>query len=1135
MWEDLVRAPLGRITPRKFVTMLATILVAAFVYLVANAPATLALDANWQDGKLSYEGKTYSGPEIASADNGLGIEADSTYYTYTPGTGSNRSDKDRTVLVIYFSPGVDPPAATSATRTSYTYNTDTKQYSKPTNVETITITPDSNSEPATSPGTTSCVVDGIGWIICPVTTFLASGMDYIFELIDGFLEVRPLSTDTNQAMYRAWSWSRDIANVLFVIGFLFLVYGQVTGGIISNYTIKRMMPRVIVAAVLVNVSYWICAILVDLFNIFGYGAQSLFIEARNTLVGSEGNSWDVVSWERFADLILSGGAVLGGGSIAAYLGITAATGAVAGTVGIGGAIGGLIMLILPVLVALLFVVMVVFLILAARQAMITILIVIAPLAFVAYLLPNTEKWFERWQKTFINLLFMFPAFSVIFGGSQLASAIIIQNANSLGIILLAMIVQLAPLAITPLLLKLGGGVMSRIGGMINSPTKGAFDRGKVWAKDRSAQNQARGMAALAQRSKAMGYSGKRPTSDKRGLRGRAVNARMRLNPYNMTYAREYSRRQREGMKAQNEAMTEGLFTQTAAGRQIYHRGQEAGYEKHYGEALNKESWTNRVHGNPVTGTPGDHYLHSLHHDAHMAEGRAKIIEEAANAHSERALQEYVRDTKAYRDLRVKATVETGLADSAKKVVDAQGTLALKKSIKENPDLTEQAIQTVKFEKQAAQYDTIVQKSAEEAYDIYSRTNSTAQKLRLEAVEQTDRASLAEKQWNTIIEEARAKGYNSPSISSTASVTADNLQYLQRQLAAEDKRVENAQFAQRRNIVEAYTADAALRLYAGGVEGQKGATRIQAQATKEFVDESVKAVMTNRSLTSQLTREQLKTMLYDGKDQDGNKVTTEMQQAAMYELLQEKGNNMDAQEIRDAITQKGFAFDETDNKFYEYERDSSGRIRRDAKGWPIVDKTKEVAASEAGDRRDWQQFFEDAAKGSGHNISTLSGTNKSQSKAGNLVDDTRYGFIRDALTGKFGPEKILKADIDELKIIIEDMQDPAGEYQRLGTEDRAKYATALENAIISLQSHPTYRGQIDDRNRGIMNDILVHVKPEYSTGLTDANGMPIFNVRKDNSIVPANSPEAEKQFVAPVIHSYTPGGSRAFNQREITDI
>lgn len=81
-------------------------------------------------------------------------------------------------------------------------------------------------------GATSCAIDGIGWIICPAISFIGRLNDMAFELLsDTFLEVEAsLIQDDNGATFEAWKNFRDIANVLFVIAFVVIVYGQMVGG-----------------------------------------------------------------------------------------------------------------------------------------------------------------------------------------------------------------------------------------------------------------------------------------------------------------------------------------------------------------------------------------------------------------------------------------------------------------------------------------------------------------------------------------------------------------------------------------------------------------------------------------------------------------------------------------------------------------------------------------------------------------------------------------------------------------------------------------------------------------------------------------------------------------------------------------
>ena len=70
---------------------------------------------------------------------------------------------------------------------------------------------------------------------------------------------------------------RDFANIIFIIGFLIIVFSQLTSFGVSNYGIKRLLPKIIIAAILVNVSFYICAIAVDLSNILGNSLRGILM------------------------------------------------------------------------------------------------------------------------------------------------------------------------------------------------------------------------------------------------------------------------------------------------------------------------------------------------------------------------------------------------------------------------------------------------------------------------------------------------------------------------------------------------------------------------------------------------------------------------------------------------------------------------------------------------------------------------------------------------------------------------------------------------------------------------------------------------------------------------------------------
>lgn len=341
---------------------------------------------------------------------------------------------------------------------------------------------------------TSCALEGVGWFVCPIAGFLGMMTDGLFGVLTTLLSFTPVQE--NEATYDTWQAMRNIANAAFVIAFLIIIFSQLTGAGITNYGIKKMVPRLIAAAILVNVSFFICQIAVDLSNILGYSLQSLMTNAAKTASG-ESNSLDV--WGEIVGWILAGaaGTLTIGGTV---LAITAA----------GGWIPALALL-LPVLVTVLFAVLTVVLVLAARQALIIILIVISPLAFVAYLLPNTEDWFHKWRKLFITLLLMFPIISVIFGGSQLAAAVIRAGTNNPLIYILSLAVQVIPFFLVPIIMKTAGGLLNRFGGIVNNPNKGPFDKLRKSAQGYGDMQRNRGRANQLERYERDRQSGNKST------------------------------------------------------------------------------------------------------------------------------------------------------------------------------------------------------------------------------------------------------------------------------------------------------------------------------------------------------------------------------------------------------------------------------------------------------------------------------------------------------------------------------------------------------------------------------------------------------------------------------------------------
>lgn len=252
-----------------------------------------------------------------------------------------------------------------------------------------TCTPDSSS--------TCKIQGGLGWLICPAMSFMATVTSQMYNWIANVLTINPKLFDTSMGTYTAWKMFRDYANIAFVIAFILIMYSQITSVGITNYGIKKMLPKLIIAAILVNISFYVCSLAVDLFNLLGWSVYHLFDGASGTVLSKAGGSGISTSYNDIASW------VVGALAIGTVLVVALAAGILA-----------------PALIA----VLLVFGILLLRQALVVMLIVISPLAIVAYILPNTEKLFRQWMSIFIKVLAVFPVVALVFGGSRLAANVI---------------------------------------------------------------------------------------------------------------------------------------------------------------------------------------------------------------------------------------------------------------------------------------------------------------------------------------------------------------------------------------------------------------------------------------------------------------------------------------------------------------------------------------------------------------------------------------------------------------------------------------------------------------------------------------------------------------------------------------
>lgn len=385
----------------------------------------------------------------------------------------------------------------------------------------------------------------LGWILCPVISFVSSATDSIYNdyIQSEFLEVKAENISTGSDLYKSWQAIRNIANILFIIMFVLVVLSQITGLGISNYGIKKILPRLIIVAVLVNISFLLCQFAVDLSNILGYSLNDIFVKLSPDVDKGMGTLGNVGSGIASA-LTWGGIALLAINTAGAWL--------------------------IPLLLALLTgIISVIFggIILGLRQAGIIVLVVLAPVAIVCYALPNAKNFFDRWLKMFISLLMVFPICGALMGGGFFASNLIVNSTDSVLLSIIAMLIRVAPFFMIPSLVRTSLMAIGNIGNKVaNWGNKmGRTATGAIAKSDFVRQRD----ADLAK------FQG-----DTTALRGRMLNRVLRKDPSKLSDRRKakVARQYAKYNKLRGEEATAFPYAMSPGSRE-YTAAQNAAHQK----------------------------------------------------------------------------------------------------------------------------------------------------------------------------------------------------------------------------------------------------------------------------------------------------------------------------------------------------------------------------------------------------------------------------------------------------------------------------------------------------------------------------------------------------------------------------
>ena len=214
-------------------------------------------------------------------------------------------------------------------------------------------------------------------------------------LVNVFMEVASYSNFIEApAVKHGWVLVRDLCNMFFVIILLIIAFATILGQ--DKYSAKNMLPKLVLAAVLINFSKLICGLTIDFANV----VMLTFVNAFSAI--GAGNILNILGIEKITRL-RGDGDVTNATLVTSYI------------------FGLLYVIIATVVVASMVAMLVI------RVVMIWILTVLSPLAFFLQAVPGkgasyASQWWDEWTKNLlvgpILAFFLWLSFAALQSGTN---------------------------------------------------------------------------------------------------------------------------------------------------------------------------------------------------------------------------------------------------------------------------------------------------------------------------------------------------------------------------------------------------------------------------------------------------------------------------------------------------------------------------------------------------------------------------------------------------------------------------------------------------------------------------------------------------------------------------------------------
>jgi hypothetical protein len=298
----------------------------------------------------------------------------------------------------------------------------------------------------------------LSWLVCPVIELMEGALRALDSQVSELLHVHDRyftpNDEGNIPLRDAWRGVRNLAIIILLPVMIVMVISTALGfEFISAYTIKKSFPRLIAAAIFIALSWEITTFAVQFTNALGRGIGGI--------VTSPVGGFDSTNLSNLF-------------GPAEGIGFTA--------IAIGGLIGlaafGMLGVLGSLLITLLLIFLAGFLVLVIREMLIVSLIIIAPLAILAWIFPANTKLWSLWRVTLTKLLLLYPLIMLLLGSGRVVASL--ANDTTSGIIRIALVLgaYIGPYAFIPATFKFASGVLGNLSGVVNNTERGLFDRQK---------------------------------------------------------------------------------------------------------------------------------------------------------------------------------------------------------------------------------------------------------------------------------------------------------------------------------------------------------------------------------------------------------------------------------------------------------------------------------------------------------------------------------------------------------------------------------------------------------------------------------------------------------------------------------